>query len=110
MAPPTNSVAVIGLGIMGGAIARNLVAAGFSVAGFDIDPTRTKALADAGVVPCASAAAAARDRALVLTSLPSVAALDATVASLVAEPQPGLIVADLSTLPIEAKETARDRL
>jgi L-threonate 2-dehydrogenase len=105
-----NSVAVIGLGIMGGAIARNLIDAGFTVAGFDIDPARTKALADTGVVPCASAAAAAHGRALVLTSLPSVAALDATVASLVAEPQSGLVVAELSTLPIEAKEAARDQL
>jgi 3-hydroxyisobutyrate dehydrogenase-like beta-hydroxyacid dehydrogenase len=46
----------------------------------------------------------------VLTSLPSVAALDATVASLVAAPRRGLVVAELSTLPIEAKEVARDRL
>ena len=31
------TVAVVGLGIIGGAIARNLVAAGFRVSGFDID-------------------------------------------------------------------------
>src|SRR5437773_265344 len=110
MTLPAESVAVIGLGIMGGAIARNLLAAGFTVAGFDIDPARVTALTAAGVAPAGSAPAAVRGRALALTSLPSVAALDATVDILVAEPQPGLIVAELSTLPIEAKEAARDRL
>ena len=36
MAAPSR-VAIIGLGIMGSAIARNLIAAGFSVSGFDVD-------------------------------------------------------------------------
>ena len=39
------TVAVIGLGIMGAAIARNLVAAGFAVAGYDTDGARLAALA-----------------------------------------------------------------
>jgi putative dehydrogenase len=104
------NVAVVGLGIMGGAIARNLAAAGFRVSGFDIDSGRAAAAASFGVAVRGSAAEAARDADLVLTSLPSVAALDDTVTSLVAEPRPGLIVAELSTLPIQAKETARDRL
>jgi 3-hydroxyisobutyrate dehydrogenase-like beta-hydroxyacid dehydrogenase len=104
------SVAVIGLGIMGGAIARNLVRAGFSVSGFDIDPERRTALASDGITARSSAAEAVRGADLLLTSLPSVAALDETVASIAENPQPGQILAELSTLPIEAKETARDRL
>jgi putative dehydrogenase len=104
------NVSVVGLGIMGGAIARNLAAAGFRVSGFDIDSGRGAAAASSGVVVRGSAAEAVRDADLVLTSLPSVAALGDTVKSLAAEPRPGLIVAELSTLPIEAKETARDRL
>ena len=104
------NVAVIGLGIMGGAIARNLGTAGFRVSGFDIDRARAAAAASSGVAVRGSAAEAARDAQLVLTSLPSVAALDKTVTSLVAEPRPGLIVAEISTFPIEAKEAARDRL
>ena len=110
MAPAARNVAVIGLGIMGSAIARNLLRAGFTVSGFDIDTARITALAAAGVAPCGSALEAARGRALVLTSLPSSTALDATVASLLVEPQPGLVVAELSTLPIEAKEAAHDQL
>jgi putative dehydrogenase len=104
------NVAVIGLGIMGGAIARNLTAAGFSVSGFDIDRGRAAAAASSGVAMRGSATEAARDADLVLTSLPSVAALDDTVKSFAAEPRPGLIVAEISTLPIEAKEMARNRL
>ncbi len=104
------NVAVIGLGIMGGAIARNLGAAGFRVSGFDIDRGRAAAAASSGVAVRGSAAETARDADLVLTSLPSLAALDETVTALLAEPRPGLIVAEISTFPIEAKETARDRL
>jgi putative dehydrogenase len=103
-------VAVIGLGIMGSAIARNLSAAGFSVSGFDVDAAKAALLAADRVAVGASAAEAARDAAIVLTSLPSVAALEATVASLVANPQPGLIVVEVSTLPIDGKGAARDRL
>jgi 3-hydroxyisobutyrate dehydrogenase-like beta-hydroxyacid dehydrogenase len=106
-APSLPPVAVIGLGTMGGAIARNLAAAGFAVAGYDIAQAR---IAEARVAPAASAAAAARGARVALTSLPSVAALDDTVRGLLAEPHPGLVVAELSTLPIAAKEGARDRL
>jgi L-threonate 2-dehydrogenase len=107
---PSKTVAVIGLGIMGSAIAENLIAAGFMVSGYDIDPDKTAALAKSGGTPCGSAGEAVRGRALALTSLPSAAALDATVAALLAAPQRGLVVAELSTLPIDAKEAARRRL
>ena len=33
-------VGIVGLGIMGGAFAKNLVAAGWRVVGYDIDPAR----------------------------------------------------------------------
>ena len=39
------TVGVIGLGIMGGAFAQNLVAGGWRVIGYDIDPTRRRAMA-----------------------------------------------------------------
>ena len=105
-----NKIGVIGLGIMGGAIARNLMAAGFWVSGFDIDKDRTQAAASSGAAAHGSAVGAAEGVDLVLTSLPSIAALDATVEALAATRRPGLILAELSTLPIEAKERARDCL
>ncbi|MGC8477496.1 MAG: NAD(P)-dependent oxidoreductase [Acetobacteraceae bacterium] len=103
-------VGVIGLGIMGSAIARNLLRAGFAVSGFDIDPScRAGLAADGGTAaPDAATVAAAAD--VVLTSLPSIAALEATVAALVATRRPGQIVCELGTLPIETKEAARAAL
>jgi len=106
-------VGVIGLGIMGGAIARNLVAAGQPVCGYDPDGARSGDARDNGVEILPSAAAVAAKSQIVLTSLPSVAALDQTVneiAALPDEDRKGLIVAELSTLPIDCKIANRDRL
>jgi L-threonate 2-dehydrogenase len=103
-------IGIVGLGIMGGAVARNLIAAGYNVSGFDTDPGKLTGLAAGGVVGRGSAAEAACGADLLLTSLPTTEALDATVANLVASPQPGLVVAELSTMPIEVKQDAHDRL
>lgn len=109
MADPKN-VAVIGLGLMGGAIARNLAEAGFAMSGFDVDAGKMEALAHHGVRRSNSAAGAVGGAQIAFTSLPSVEGLDDTVAQLVAAPQPGLIVLEVSTFPIAAKEAARDKL
>jgi len=47
-------VGVIGIGLMGEVFARRLVAAGFGVAGFDVDPDKTARLAEFGAHPAAS--------------------------------------------------------
>lgn len=107
---PGQRVAMIGLGIMGGAIARNLIAADHTVAGFDTDPAKPAALRQSDVIACGSVAEAIRGAELVLTSLPTVEALDATAAALAAARQPGTIVAELSTMPLDAKQGAHDRL
>jgi 3-hydroxyisobutyrate dehydrogenase-like beta-hydroxyacid dehydrogenase len=60
-----------------------------------------------------SPAAVAGEAEIVLTSLPSVEALREVVSGasgLLAGARPGLVVAELSTLPIEAKEVARGAL
>jgi len=103
------TVGIVGLGIMGGAIARNLLAAGMAVRGYDIDAARFAALQPNGVA-AKSAGEAAGNADVVLTSLPSIKALDETVASLLAANIAGLVVAELSTLPIAAKEKARAAL
>lgn len=103
-------IGVIGLGIMGSAIARNAVAAGADVAGFDIDQGRLAEFKAAGGVPKGSAAEAASASELVLTSLPSIAALDATARGIAGTGKRGLIVCELSTLPIEDKQRNRDLL
>lgn len=107
-------VGVLGLGIMGGAIARNLAAAGFAVTGFDPDPARGAALAAHGVLACATAADAAARAEVLLSSLPAEAALDASVAALLAARPaagaPPLDWLELSTLSIDAKQRAATRL
>jgi len=110
MIKQSGTVGIIGLGIMGSAIARNLAASGLAVHGYDIDATRFEVLRDAGGLPAGSAAEAAEGAQLLLTSLPSIAALDATVENLLADGPRDLVIAELSTLPIAAKERARDRL
>lgn len=53
-------VGVIGIGLMGEVFARRLVAAGFGVVGFDIDPTKTARLNEFGAHAAASIADVAR--------------------------------------------------
>jgi L-threonate 2-dehydrogenase len=103
------TVGIVGLGIMGGAITRNLLSAGMAVRGYDIDQARFEVLQPKGVA-AKSAAEAAQGADVVLTSLPSIKALDETAASLLAAKAVGLVVAELSTLPIDAKEKARRAL
>src|SRR4051794_14109344 len=105
-----NTVAVIGVGIMGSAIARNLIAAGFRVGGFDTDPARLSELRAMGGRPAGSATEAVRGADIVLTRLPTVPARGATVASLAAAPLPGVVVVELSTFSLQAKQDAHDRL
>jgi L-threonate 2-dehydrogenase len=101
---------IVGVGIMGSAIARNLLASGFEVIGFDIAAARRQELATMGGISARSAAEVAAGAEIILASLPSVAALEGTVAALLEEPQPNRVLAELSTLPIEAKLAARDAL
>src|SRR5207248_2202008 len=56
-------VGIVGLGIMGGAFARNLVTAGWRVVGYDIDANRCRATARAGaeIAPDARAQAKTKD-------------------------------------------------
>jgi 3-hydroxyisobutyrate dehydrogenase len=63
-------VAVLGTGIMGSAMARNLVSAGQSTTVWDRSPAATAALADAGALVGASPAEAVRDARVVITMLP----------------------------------------
>lgn len=113
MANDTRRVGVIGLGNMGGALAGSLLRAGFSVRGFDVEEPRLRAFEAEGGERASSPAEVAADREAIITSLPSVRALEQVVegdGGLVAAGRPGLVVIETSTLPIAAKEAARERL
>ena len=101
---------IIGVGIMGSAIARNLIAAGIPVIGFDIAPERRKELAAMGGEAAREAAEVAAAADIILTSLPSIAALEESVAAIRGNARKGAVVAELSTLPIEVKQRQHDAL
>jgi len=107
-------VGVVGLGTMGGAMARHLLDAGYDVVGHDVAEAAVSAFIAAGgralggVVPVADACD------LVILSLPSIAAFREVVA------RPGgladaggaraRVVAETSTMPLDLKLWARDEL
>ena len=64
-------VAVLGTGIMGSAMARNLVSAGLRTTVWDRSPAATAPLSEAGALAAASPAEAARDAHVVITMLPT---------------------------------------
>jgi L-threonate 2-dehydrogenase len=100
------TIGIIGLGIMGGAIARNLVAAGRTVTGYDTDQKRCAGLADAGIDIAADVQTLARRAEFILTSLPNADALMASVRAIASSGVGKRIVGELSTLGIEDKENA----
>jgi len=100
-------VGVIGLGIMGSAMAANLAQSGFRVIGHDVLPKARRAFARTGGVAARSNADVARRAPIVITSLPSVAAMAAVAAEIAAARRRDLIVVETSTLPLDAKHAAR---
>lgn len=107
---PARTVGMIGLGIMGGAMARNLVKAGFRVVGSDVRAEARAALKRAGGTVARSNTEVAHSAAIVITSLPTVAVLEHVTEELSASGRKGLIVIETSTMPLEVREAARVRL
>jgi 3-hydroxyisobutyrate dehydrogenase/glyoxylate/succinic semialdehyde reductase len=97
------TVGIIGLGIMGGAIGRNLTERGWHVIGFDIDAGRRSELAQDGVDIATDIASVARGAEIILTSLPSPAAALAVAREIAGSGQAQRIVVELSTLTIADK-------
>jgi 3-hydroxyisobutyrate dehydrogenase len=68
-------IGFVGLGTMGGPMARRLAAQGHQVIGYDVDATRAARAREGGVTLAASPAGAAENADAVLSSLPDPAAL-----------------------------------
>jgi 3-hydroxyisobutyrate dehydrogenase-like beta-hydroxyacid dehydrogenase len=97
------TIGIVGLGIMGGAFARHLAAAGWRVVGFDIDATRVAEARAAGVEIARSPAAVAETADKIITSLPTPQAVRDTAHAIAAATAKGCIVAEASTLALEDK-------
>ncbi len=103
-------VGIIGLGIMGGAFANNLLAAGWRVHGYDIDPRRRRAMARAGVEIAPDAQTLAAQVPTIITSLPKPAALEATAKAIIAARVPPRMIVEASTFTIDDKIAAERAL
>jgi 3-hydroxyisobutyrate dehydrogenase-like beta-hydroxyacid dehydrogenase len=103
-------VGVVGLGIMGGAFAENLLAAGWRVHGYDVDPRRCRAMARAGVEIAADAGTLATEVPTIITSLPKPSALAATAAAVVDAGVRRRMIVEASTFAIDDKLAAERAL
>jgi len=96
-------IGVIGLGVMGSSMARNLLSAGHQVLGFDIDPAKRSTFVDIGGESAGSAGDVARAADIVVLSLPTTSALAEVGAEITQRARPGLVVLEAGTFPLENK-------
>jgi 3-hydroxyisobutyrate dehydrogenase-like beta-hydroxyacid dehydrogenase len=106
------TVGVVGLGLLGHAVASRLRAAGHGVVGHDVLPERVAALRALGGQPAPSAAAVAEAADPICTLLPSLAAVEAAIlgpAGVLAGARPGRTLVQMSTIsPALTERLARE--
>jgi 2-hydroxy-3-oxopropionate reductase len=109
--PPTTKVGFIGLGIMGTPMTRNLVAAGYDVTAYDLDPARIEAVVRDGAKGASSIAAAVRDADVVITMVPASPQVEEVVlheGGVLESIRPGGLLIDMSSItPQTSVEVAR---
>lgn len=102
-------VAFLGLGHMGLPMARNLVAAGYDVIGFDVVPAAVDAARAADIPIAESGIAAACDADVVLTMFPSGRhVIDAYENGLLAAARADTLFIDSSTIAVDEAQTAHE--
>jgi 3-hydroxyisobutyrate dehydrogenase len=97
-------VAVLGTGIMGSAMARNLISAGLATTVWDRSASATAALAEVGATVAGSAQEAVRDADVVITMLPTEAVVDSTLfdGDVVSALKHGAVWAQMGTIGVDA--------
>jgi 3-hydroxyisobutyrate dehydrogenase-like beta-hydroxyacid dehydrogenase len=106
-------VGIVGLGIMGSAYARHVLAAGFPTIGYDIVPDALRRFTALGGSAASSPRALAERVDVLLTSLPSTAALESAyfgTDGIVPGVRSGLVVLETSTFALREKERVRAAL
>ncbi|MDP2081173.1 MAG: NAD(P)-dependent oxidoreductase [Pseudotabrizicola sp.] len=108
----TDTIALIGVGAMGGAIGARLVATGTPLAVFDLDPAKVASLVAGGATAAPSAAAAARGARAVILSLNAPHIVRAAVfgpGGVAEGASPGTLIIDMSSIdPESTKALAND--
>jgi 3-hydroxyisobutyrate dehydrogenase len=106
-----DAVAVLGTGIMGSAIARNLIAAGLRTTVWDRSAEATAPLAAAGAVVAGSAQDALADAQVVITMLPTADVVEQVIFTDSPPPfSPGAVWAQMGTIGIAATASLADRM
>lgn len=103
-------IGIIGLGIMGGAFARNLVGSGWSVIGYDSEPARNAEAKAAGAEIAHSAEAVVEAAADIVTSLPTPRAVLDTAEVIGRAGVKHRTVVEASTLALRDKMAFKDIL
>ncbi len=88
----------VGLGNMGGPMARNLLKAGFLLVAHDIDARKVQALAEAGAEVAATPEAVARETTRSICMVETTAQAEAVIAGLARGAAPGHVVICMSTI------------
>ena len=106
-------VGLIGLGLMGTAMSRNLMAAGFAVSGYDVLPEKMASLVADGGWAAGSAAEVAEQAAAVITALPNAEIVEAALLGprgVAEDARTGLVVLEMSTVGPETSRGVARRL
>jgi 3-hydroxyisobutyrate dehydrogenase len=105
-------VAVLGTGIMGSAMARNLVAAGMPTTVWDRSQSATAPLSRAGALPATSPGEAVRDARVVITMLPTAEVVDSVIfgGDAAASFAPRAVWAQMGTIGVTATAETTGRL
>ena len=102
----SKTVAVVGLGNMGGPMAANLLKAGHKVTGFDLVAASCEAAKAEGVTIAASAIDAVKDADVVITMLPAGKHVLAVWSEIVPATKAGALLIDCSTIDVESARKA----
>jgi 3-hydroxyisobutyrate dehydrogenase-like beta-hydroxyacid dehydrogenase len=106
------TVGIVGLGLLGHAIATRLRGAGHAVVGYDVVPACVERLVALGGRPAKSAAEVARESEVVFTVLPSLAIVEEAILGadgVVAGARPGQTLCQMSTIsPALTEHLARE--
>ena len=96
-----STIAFLGLGHMGGPMAKNLVAAGHTVRGFDLVPAAQDVARAAGVTVIDTAEEAVTGADAVVTMLPNGGIVKAVYESVLPHAAPGTLFIDSSTISVD---------
>ena len=101
-----NTVGLIGLGLLGTAMAQRWLQSGYRVVGYDVDVARQTALGELGGTATDDALGAVQPAGRTVLCLPDSAVVAEVVGQIEAAIEPGAIVVDTTTGAAEASEAA----